>query len=84
MKINLINNAIEMGNLNLDDNIKNWFKMNEEFILNMIEKFIRDYGWALGGASEMYLNLKELYNEHPYNLEEKYGAIYAPYYLMAA
>ena len=83
MKINLVNNnIIEMENL--DEKIKSWFEMNEEFISNMITKFIRDYGWAFGGASELHLDIKELYNEHPYNLAEKYGAIYAPYYLMAA
>lgn len=82
MKINLINKNVEMENL--DENIKNWFSMNEKFIEKLIDSYIRDYGWAFGGASEMYLNLKQLYRDHPYNLEEKYGEENPSYFLLAA
>ena len=82
MKINLINMDIEMESL--DINIRKWFSMNKKFILNMVKSYIRNYGWAFGGASEMYLNLEQLYKEHPYNLQEKYGEEAKPYYLLAA
>lgn len=81
MKINLISMDIEMESL--DINIRKWFNMNKKFILNMVRSYIRNYGWAFGGASEMYLNLEQLYKEHPYNLEDKYGES-KPYYILAA
>lgn len=68
-----------INNLHIEENeldnekIISWFFMNENFIKKMIESYIREYGWAFGGASEMYLDLKQLYREHPYDLEEKYG-----------
>ena len=68
-----INNiSIEEGELD-NEKIISWFSMNEKFIEKFIESYIRDYGWAFGGAFEMHLDIKQLYREHPYNLEEKYG-----------
>lgn len=77
--INLINNdiSIEEGEL-LDRNIKNWFSMNEKFIEKLIKSYIRDYGWAFGGASEMHLDIKQFYREYPYNFGEKYGEELSP------
>lgn len=68
---------IEENELN-DESIKNWFSMNEKFIENLVESYIRDYGWAFGGASEMHLDIKQFYREYPYNLEEKYGEELSP------
>ena len=79
MIINLINNNISIEEGELDnENIVKWFYMNEKFIENLIESYIRDYGWAFGGASEMHLDIKQFYREHPYNLEEKYGEELSP------
>jgi hypothetical protein len=81
MVINLTNNInnlfIEKGELD-NEEIINWFSMNEKFIEKMIKSYIREYGWAFGGASEMYLDLKQLYREYPYDLEEKYGEELSP------
>ena len=79
MIIDLVNNDIyiEEGEL-IDINIKRWFSMNEKFIERLVESYIRDYGWAFGGASEMHLDIKQFYREHPYNLEEKYGEELSP------
>ena len=79
MIIDLVNNDIyiEEGEL-IDINIKRWFSMNEKFIERLVESYIRDYGWAFGGASEMHLDIKQFYMEHPYNLEEKYGEELSP------
>lgn len=79
MIINLINNNIHVEDNELNnENIKKWFSMNEKFIENLVESYIRDYGWAFGGASEMHLDIKQFYREHPYNLEEKYGEELSP------
>ena len=79
MIINLVNNTFDIEEGELDnENIKKWFSINEKFIENLIEIYIRDYGWAFGGASEIHLDLKKLYREHPYNLEEKYGEELSP------
>ena len=73
-----INNIhIEENELD-DEKIKRWFSINEKFIEKFIESYIRDYGWAFGGAFEMHLDIKQLYREHPYNLEEKYGEELSP------
>ena len=73
-----INNiSIEEGELD-NEKIISWFSMNEKFIEKFIESYIRDYGWAFGGAFEMHLDIKQLYREHPYNLEEKYGEELSP------
>lgn len=79
MIIDLINNefSIEEGELD-NENIVKWFSMNEKFIENLVESYIRDYGWAFGGASEMHLDIEQFYREHPYNLEEKYGEELSP------
>ena len=79
MIIDLVNNYIyiEEGEL-IDINIKRWFSINEKFIERLVESYIRDYGWAFGGASEMHLDIKQFYREHPYNLEEKYGEELSP------
>ena len=79
MIINLVNNTfvIEEGELD-NESIKKWFSINEKFIENLIESYIRDYGWAFGGASEIHLDIKQFYMEHPYNLEEKYGEELSP------
>ena len=61
-----------------DEDIISWFSINEKFIERLIESYIRDYGWAFGGAFEMRLDIKQLYREHPYNLEEKYGEELSP------
>ena len=61
-----------------DEDIISWFSINEKFIEKFIESYIRDYGWAFGGAFEMRLDIKQLYREHPYNLEEKYGEELSP------
>ena len=61
-----------------DEKIVSWFSINEKFIEKFIESYIRDYGWAFGGAFEMRLDIKQLYREHPYNLEEKYGEELSP------
>ena len=61
-----------------DEKIVSWFSINEKFIEKFIESYIRDYGWAFAGAFEMHLDLKKLYREHPYNLEEKYGEELSP------
>ena len=68
---------IEENELN-DEKIVSWFSINEKFIEKFIESYIRNYGWAFGGAFEMRLDLKKLYREHPYNLEEKYGEELSP------
>ena len=79
MIIDLINNKIFIEEGELDnENIISWFSINEKFIENLVESFIRDYGWAFGGASEMHLDIKQFYREHPYNLEEKYGEELSP------
>ena len=79
MIINLINNKIFIEEGELDnENIISWFSINEKFIENLVESYIRDYGWAFGGASEMHLDIKQFYREHPYNLEEKYGEELSP------
>ena len=73
-----INNiSIEEGELD-NEKIISWFSTNEKFIEKFIESYIRDYGWAFGGAFEMHLDIKQLYREHPYNLEEKYGEELSP------
>lgn len=76
MRIDLtnVNNniTIEENELDSEQMIK-WFFINEKFIKKLVESYIRNYGWAFGGASEMRLDIKQLYREHPYNLEEKYG-----------
>ena len=73
-----INNiSIEEGELD-NEKIISWFSMNEKFIEKFIESYIRDYGWAFGGAFEMHLDIKQLYRDHPYNLEEKYGEELSP------
>ena len=73
-----INNiSIEEGELD-NEKIISWLSMNEKFIEKFIESYIRDYGWAFGGAFEMHLDIKQLYREHPYNLEEKYGEELSP------
>ena len=73
-----INNiSIEEGELD-NEKIISWFSMNEKFIEKFIESYIRDYGWAFGGAFEMHLDIKQLYREYPYNLEEKYGEELSP------
>lgn len=76
-------NTIEEGELN-SERINSWFSMNENFIEKLIRNYIHDYGWAFGGASEMYLDIKQLYRDHPYNLEEKYGEENPSYFLLAA
>ena len=68
---------IEENELDNED-IKKWFSINEKFIEKFIESYIRNYGWAFGGTFEMCLDLKQLYREHPYNLEEKYGEELSP------
>lgn len=74
-----INNILYIEENELDDeDIKKWFSINEKFIEKFIESYIRDYGWAFGGAFEMHLDIKQLYREHPYNLEEKYGEELSP------
>ena len=79
MIINLVNNTFDIEEGELDnENIKKWFSINEKFIENLIESYIRDYGWAFGGASEIHLDIKQFYMEHPYNLEEKYGEELSP------
>ena len=79
MIIDLINNKIFIEEGELDnENIISWFSINEKFIENLVESYIRDYGWAFGGASEMHLDIKQFYREHPYNLEEKYGEELSP------
>ena len=79
MIIDLVNNDIYIEEEELIDiNIKRWFSMNEKFIERLVESYIRDYGWAFGGASEMHLDIKQFYREHPYNLEEKYGEELSP------
>ena len=79
MIIDLINIEIFIEEGELDnENIISWFSMNEKFIENLVESYIRDYGWAFGGASEMHLDIKQFYREHPYNLEEKYGEELSP------
>ena len=79
MNINLRNMSyiIEKGELD-NENIIRWFSMNEKFIEKIVESYIRDYGWAFGGASELYLDLKQLYRAHPYDMEEKYGEELSP------
>ena len=73
-----INNLyIEENELD-DEKIIYWFSINEKFIEKFVESYIRDYGWAFGGAFEMHLDIKQLYREHPYNLEEKYGEELSP------
>lgn len=86
MRIDLTKNInnISIEEEELDENVINWFSMNENFIEKIIKSYIRDYGWAFGGASEMYLDIKQLYRDHPYNLEEKYGEENPSYYLLAA
>jgi hypothetical protein len=75
----IIDLSRQINNLHIEENeldnekINNWFFMNEKFIKKLISSYIRNYGWAFGGASEMCLDLKKLYREHPYDLEEKYG-----------
>lgn len=79
MIIDLINNKIFIEEGELDnENIISWFSINEKFIEKLVEIYIRDYGWAFGGASEMHLDIKQFYKEHPYNLEEKYGEELSP------
>lgn len=74
----------QINNLHIEENeldnekIISWFFMNENFIKKLIDSYIREYGWAFGGASEMYLDLKQLYKNHPYDLEEKYGEELSP------
>lgn len=80
MRIDLTKNIdfyIEEGELE-DIEIYDWFSMNKKFIENLIIGCIRNYGWAFGGAPEMYLDLKKFYREHPYNLEEKYRGELSP------
>lgn len=67
-----------------NDEIEKWYMSNFGFIMNLIRSYIKDFGWAFGGASEMFLNIEELYREHPYNLKDKYGEESKPYYLLAA
>lgn len=64
--------------------IDSWYAENFDFIMNLIRSYIKHFGWAFGGASEMFLNIEELYRDHPYNLGDKYGATSKPYYLLAA
>ena len=79
MIINLVNNTFDIEEGELDnESIKKWFSINEKFIENLIESYIRDYGWAFGGAYEIHLDIKQFYMEHPYNLEEKYGEELSP------
>lgn len=66
-----------------NEKIGKWYLENFGFIMNLIQSYIKKFGWAFGGASEMFLNIEELYREHPYNLKEKYGEA-KPYYLLAA
>ena len=74
-----INNKLYIEENELDnEDIISWFSINEKFIEKFIERYIRDYGWAFAGAFKMYLDLKKLYREHPYNLEEKYGKELSP------
>ena len=74
-----INNNLYIEENELDnEDIISWFSINEKFIEKFIERYIRDYGWAFAGAFEMHLDLKKLYREHPYNLEEKYGKELSP------
>ena len=74
----------QINNLHIEENeldnekIISWFFMNEKFIKKLINSYIRNYGWAFGGASEMCLDLKQLYKNHPYDLEEKYGEELSP------
>lgn len=75
--------SLEEGELD-NKQINRWFSMNENFIEKLIKDYIRNYGWAFGGASEMYLDIKQLYRDHPYNLEEKYGEENPSYFLLMA
>jgi hypothetical protein len=75
MRINITNKIdfyIEKEELD-DVKINEWFSINKKFIENMIKSHIHNYGYAFGGASELYFDIKEFYREHPYNLEEKYS-----------
>lgn len=73
-----------INNLHIEENeldnekIISWFFMNKKFIEKLVNSYIRNYGWAFGGASEMYLDLKQLYRTHPYDMEEKYGEELSP------
>lgn len=84
MKINLNNykNFI-IEYIPSNEKIDRWYLENFGFIMNLIQSYIKKFGWAFGGASEIYLDVYALYKEHPYNLEEKYGEA-KPYYLLAA
>ena len=68
-----------INNLHIEENeldnekIISWFFMNKKFIEKLVSSYIQNFRWAFGGTSEMYLDLKQLYKAHPYNLEEKYG-----------
>ena len=74
-----INNNLYIEENELDnEDIISWYFMNKKFIEKFIERYIRDYGWAFAGAFEMHLDLKKLYREHPYTLEEKYGEELSP------
>ena len=85
MIIDLTNiNNISIEGEELDGNIVSWLSMNEKFIERLIESYIRDYGWAFGGASELHLDIKQLYRDHPYNLEEKYDEENPSYFLLMA
>ena len=74
---NINNLFIEENELN-NEKIIGWFFMNKKFIEKLISSYIRNYGWAFGGASEIHLDLKQLYKNHPYDLEEKYGEELSP------
>ena len=70
-----------------NDNIEKWYLENFGFIMKLIRSYIKDFGWAFGGASELYLDMDTLYKEHPYNLEDKYGEetkTVKPYYILSA
>lgn len=73
MKINLENMSLELlpetiEMLYNNEHFEKWFRENKAEFKNIVQKFLHDYGWVLGGAQEMNFDVVSLYKEKPYNL----------------
>ena len=55
-----------------NDNFVDWLDMNWDYISQAVEDFCYNDAWCCGGAFEVELDILQIYQNAPYDLEVKY------------
>ena len=55
-----------------NDNFVDWLDMNWDYISQAVEDFGYNDAWCCGGAFEVELDILQIYQNAPYDLEVKY------------